>query len=131
MQAIRCRWVGAGNDRSLTQYPKEDFKISKDHSMSRIRIFCPTSTTCVVDPGQVHVKSGTKVTLMATNTGAIVLFPTKDLFDRQVVPIKRGRAVSLTVKAQKKRRGRYPYAVFSTHCRSFGIGGSEPEMIVP
>ncbi|MBI3004734.1 MAG: hypothetical protein HYY49_04890 [Ignavibacteriales bacterium] len=97
-----------------------------------IRVFCPTSNGCIVDPGSVQV-----------GTAAIDVEwrnETQDEIEVFVLSRHLGRPKPITINPSDTGRikvhpkvptGRFTYAIYCHQTNSFAVGGSEPEMIVP
>jgi len=97
-----------------------------------ITISVPCRGVCIVTPGKFHIGKKPKITFFADNTNAILFFPDPDLTDSTTLNLKANETGSINIKPQNLERERfYRYTVFSTTAKKYGIGNSEPEMIVP
>lgn len=90
---------------------------------------------CVVKPGIFHLGAGNNIRLEWKNStgGEVVVYlPEDDLdaVDREV-RIPDGNTKGTTFRNPRGTGSHYSYAVYCCQTKSFAVGGSEPEMIVP
>lgn len=103
-----------------------------------ITISSPVLDVVLVRPGRFHLTRKSldgprTVSFFADNIDAVLLFPDSDLTDDSRVDIPMGATKSIKIKQQKLvgLDKSYRYVVFSPTKKRYGVGNSEPEMIVP
>lgn len=109
-------------------------KVSQTAPKADITIWSPVPDVCLVRPGRFHVRNKTSVSFFADKTAVVLFFPDTDLTDAGVVEIPMGETRSINIKPQSVPPGQekyYRYVAFSKTFKKYGVGGSEPEMIVP
>ena len=132
-------FLGAGmsqnpDHEATTEKKDQEATAQKAAPKADITIWCPVPDLCLVRPGRFHIKKATSVSFFADKTEATLFFPDPDLTNDRVIDIPLGETRSITIKPQTIIPGEekyYRYSVFSKTAKKFGIGNSEPELIVP
>lgn len=86
---------------------------------------------CEISPGDLFVRAGETV-VFVNETGArvLLLFGNRALFDRELIEIiAGGNSGPLTVGSIPPPRS-FQYAVYSDKTGTFGVGGSNPRIIL-
>lgn len=107
-------------------------------SAADITISSPAPDVVLVRPGRFHLGSKSldvprTVSFFADKIDVLLFFPDSDLTDDSNVNIPMGGTKLIKIKQQKLvgPDKSYRYVVFSPTRKRYGVGNSEPEMIVP
>jgi hypothetical protein len=87
---------------------------------------------CEIDPGELFVNNGDAVTFINGTEGLVRLFfGGPEPFEVDLVDLKPGeQSRPLTVRSSQKPPKSFQYAVYSAARRAFGVGGSNPRIII-
>jgi len=86
---------------------------------------------CEIDPGDLFVRVGDTVTFTNGTGGLLrIFFGGKELFEVDLIDLRPDASVQLTVKPSQEPPKSFQYAVYSETRRAFGVGGSNPRIIV-
>lgn len=86
---------------------------------------------CAIEPGDLFVERGDRIVFVnATKKGVTLLFGNPALFKRKLIEISAGgTSRPLTVGSIRPPR-LFEYAVYSERTGAFGVGGSNPRIII-
>jgi hypothetical protein len=87
---------------------------------------------CEIDPGDRFVKNGDTVTFVNGTDGLVrIFFGGAEPFEVDLIDLKPGeQSRPLTARSSQKPPKSFQYAVYSAARRAFGVGGSNPRIIV-
>jgi hypothetical protein len=87
---------------------------------------------CEIEPGDLFVRNGDAVTFTNGTDGLLrIFFGGPEPFEVDLIDLKPGeQSRPLTVRSSQKPPKSYQYAVYSAARRAFGVGGSNPRIII-
>jgi len=106
-------------------------KLTLPESLKPDIVVSTLGDSCFVDPSPYHTGTKGYVIILAKGSAVTIHFPEAALTPNRWVELEDGEVALVTIRPYTTPGKRYRYSVFSKNARHYGVGKSEPEMIVP